>query len=69
MLEFMYILNYSNPGIYKIKLDEESCNKATDEILKEYGLNEDECSFMFSDKELELETIDKIDKVCTVENY
>ena len=60
MLEFMYILNYSNPGIYKIKLDKESCKKTPDEILKEYGLNEDECSWMFTDKELELETINKV---------
>lgn len=62
MLEFMYILNYSNPGIYKIKLDKESCNKTPDEILEEYGLNEDECSWMFVDRELELETINKIEQ-------
>lgn len=60
MLEFMYILNYSNPGIYKIKLDEESSKKTPDEILNEYGLNEDDCSWMFVDRELELETIDKV---------
>lgn len=61
MLEFMYILNYSNPGIYKIKLDEESSKKTPDEILEEYDLNEDDCSWMFVDRELELETINKVD--------
>lgn len=60
MLEFMYVLNYSNPGIYKIKLDEESSKKTPDEILNEYGLNEDDCSWMFVDRELDLETIDKV---------
>lgn len=60
MVEFMYILNYSNPGIYKIKLDEESYKKTPDEILKEHGLNEDECSWMFVERELKLETINKV---------
>lgn len=58
MKEFLYVLDYCQSGIYKIKLDEEDeRNDDTEQILYKYGLNIDNCSWMFSEKDLELEEI------------
>lgn len=58
MNEFLYVLDYCQSGIYKIKLDEEDeRNDDTERILYKYGLNIDNCSWMFSEKDLELEEI------------
>lgn len=54
---YMYILDYSYPGIYEIELTEEDENLTTNELLKKYGLKEDTCNYMFSENKLELETL------------
>lgn len=60
--EWLYILNYCNGKLYEIKLTPEEQEEELDmEIFfKEYGLNVDECSWMFSSERLNLETIDRI---------
>lgn len=61
MNKFIYILNYSafpKGAIYKIILDEKD-NEEDDiqRLFDKYGLNVDECSWMFSDDDLEIVTI------------
>lgn len=54
---YMYILDFSYPGIYEIELTEEDETLTTNELLKKYGLKEDTCNYMFSEYKLELETL------------
>ena len=54
---YMYILDFSYPGIYEIELTEEDETLTTDELLKKYDLKEDTCQYMFSENKLELETL------------
>ena len=54
---YMYILDFSYPGIYEIELTEEDETLTTNELLKKYDLKEDTCQYMFSENKLELETL------------
>lgn len=54
---YMYILDFSYPGIYEIELTEEDENLTSNEILKKYGLKENNCNYMFTENKLELETL------------
>ena len=62
MNKYLYVLDYSTPSICEIKLEEYHSQMTPDEILYEYGLNEDECHWMFTDKPLSLETLNKIEQ-------
>lgn len=57
MYEYLYILDYSTPGIYEIKLDEDSSKETTDELLDKYGFDQNYCSWMFTNIKLNLQTI------------
>lgn len=54
---YMYILDFSYPGIYELELTEEDETLTTDELLEKYGLKENNCQYMFSENKLELETL------------
>lgn len=54
---YMYILDFSYPGIYEIELTEEDENLTTNELLEKYSLKEDTCQYMFTENKLELETL------------
>lgn len=54
---YMYILDFSYPGIYEIELTEKDKTLTTDELLEKYLLKEDICQYMFSEYKLELETL------------
>lgn len=54
---YIYILDFSYPGIYEIELTEEDENLTSNEILKKYGLKENNCNYMFTENKLELETL------------
>lgn len=48
--EWLYVLDYRNGSLYEIKLtpEEQERDLDMDVFLKEYGLNMDECSWMFT---------------------
>ena len=54
---YMYILDFSYPGIYGIELTEEDETLTTNELLEKYSLKENTCQYMFSENKLELETL------------
>lgn len=62
--QYLYILNYESCELQVIKLtgeEEEVYNEDAESILRDRGLNPDECSWMFSDSELKIEEVEKID--------
>lgn len=54
---YLYVLEFSYPGIYEIELTEEDQTLTSDEILKKHGLKENTCEFMYSENKLELSQI------------
>ena len=66
--EWLYILDYRNGGVYEIKLtpEEQERELDMDVFLKEYGLNIDECAFMFTEHRIIM--IERIEKE-NPENY
>ena len=60
MYGYLYVLDYSTPSICEIKLEEYHRKMTPEEILSEYGFNDDECYWMFTDKQLSVQTINKL---------
>lgn len=60
MGKYLYIFDYCNWGIYKIDVPNTEEDINVEQLLAEYGLNEDNCSYMFSDNELCIEFIEKV---------
>lgn len=61
--QYLYILNYNTCQLQVIKLtgeEEEIYNEDAESILKDHGLNSDECSWMFSDVELDITDITQL---------
>lgn len=59
--QYLYVLDYNTCSIVVIKLtkeEEEIYNEDAESILKDHGLNPDECSWMFSNCELEIEELE-----------
>lgn len=54
---YLYVFEYSYPGLYEIELSEEDTNLTSEDILEKYGFNIDNCSFMHTEYKLELESI------------
>ena len=54
---YLYVLDFSYPGIYEIELTEEDKKLTSNEILKKHGLKEDNCHFMYTENKLELSTL------------
>ena len=55
--EWIYILDYANAELYSHRLTEEEQDLEIGDFFERYGLNEDECSWMFSDKCLTLNSL------------
>ena len=56
---YLYVLDFSYPGIYEIKLTKEDLILTSNEILEKYGLKETNCHFMYTKDKLELEILNK----------
>lgn len=59
--QYLYVLNYNTCSVQVIKLtgdEEEIYNEDAESILKNNGINPNECSWMFSDNELEIEELE-----------
>ena len=56
---YLYVLDFSYPGIYEIELTEEDQKLTSNEILEKYGLKETNCHFMYTKDKLELEILNK----------
>ena len=56
---YIYILDFSYPGIYEIKLTKEDLILTSNEILEKYDLKETNCHFMYTKDKLELEILNK----------
>ena len=54
---YLYVLEYSYPGLYEIELSEEDTELTSEDILEKHGFNIDNCSFMCTEYKLELKTI------------
>ena len=52
MYGYLYAFDYSTPSICEIELEEYHSKMTPDEILREYGLNDDECYWMFTNEPL-----------------
>uniref|UniRef100_A0AAU8MJK4 Uncharacterized protein n=1 Tax=Geladintestivirus 1 TaxID=3233133 RepID=A0AAU8MJK4_9CAUD len=47
-MEYLYVLDYSDSTVCEIVLTEEDQNARVETILKKYGLDIDNCAFMFT---------------------
>lgn len=56
---YIYILDFSQNGIYEIKYNDEEYDNLED-LFNQYGLNIDNCNYMISEVKLEIEQIEKI---------
>ena len=54
---YLYVLEFSYPAIYEIKLTEKDENLTSYQILEKHGLKEDDCHFMYTENKLELSII------------
>ena len=54
---YLYVLEYSYPGLYEIELSEEDTELTNEDILEKYGFDIDNCNFMHTEYKLELEPI------------
>lgn len=63
---YLYVLDYCQNKIFEIEYDDKEENDDIDRILKEYDLDIDTCSYMYSEEKLEIETIDKTNNVKSI---
>lgn len=56
---YLYVFDFSYPGIYEIELTEEDQTLTSYEILKKHDLEEDNCHFMYTENKLELLTLNQ----------
>ena len=54
---YLYILEYSYPGIYELELSKEDTERTSEDILEKYGFNIYTCSIMYTENKLELEIL------------
>lgn len=56
--EYCYVLDYNTGKVFKHCITKDEVDLTTEELLKKYGLNEDECSIMYASNNLELELLE-----------
>lgn len=60
-MSILYVMDYYNSRIVKIYVEdddwEDKYNKDVANLLDDYGMNEDECSYMWCDDDLEIDNI------------
>ena len=54
---YLYVLEYSYPGLYEIELSEEDAELTSEDILEKHGFDIDNCNFMYTEYKLELKPI------------
>lgn len=54
--EYVYIMDYSDCTINRINITNEEDDDVT-RILRKYGFNDDECSYMYANKEIDINII------------
>lgn len=54
-MEYLYVFDYSTHNIYQI--DVTGDERDSEEILNSYGLDLDDCYFMYSEKELTIQKL------------
>lgn len=61
--EWLYILSYSNSEIYELNVTNIESDDV-EEIIKTYGLNSDECAYMFTTSKIDsIKELTEEDKV------
>lgn len=61
--EWLYILSYSNSEIYELNVTNIESDDV-EEIIKPYGLNADECAYMFTTSKIDgIKELTEEDKV------
>lgn len=55
--QYCYILSFGLGKVFEHFITEDEVDFTTEELLKKHGLNEDECSIMYSTDKLNLETL------------
>ena len=65
-MEFLYVMDYNSGRVCKIPVVTKSCiDVDLDALLKHYGLNENECAYMWHSQSVEMETLDAyVDSNC-----
>lgn len=56
--KYCYILSYGLGKVFEHFITEDEVDLTTEELLKKHGLNEDECSVMYSNNKLNLENLE-----------
>ena len=60
MWKYLYVFDYCVCGIYQIKVPNTEEDIDVEQLLREHGINIDNCSYMFSNDELCIQFIDKV---------
>lgn len=62
-MEYLYVLDYNSGGVYRIDVPKTEDNPDMYYLLSKYGLKADECSWMWSDKVMDIEVLEE-EKPC-----
>ena len=60
MWKYLYVFDYCVCEIYKINVPNTEEDIDVEQLLREHGINIDHCSYMFSNDELCIQFIDKV---------
>lgn len=58
-MEYLYVLDYNSGGVYRIDVLRKEDNPDMGDLLSRYGLKADECSWMWSEKLMGIEVLEK----------
>lgn len=58
-INYLYVMDYCQDSIFEIELDGTE-DDDIERLLKEYGLNIDNCTYMYSKDKLDIQTIEKV---------
>ena len=58
-MEYLYVLDYNAGGVYRIDVLKTEDHPDMDDLLSRYGLNADECSWMWSEKVMDIEVLEE----------
>lgn len=58
-INYLYVMDYCQSSIFEIELDGTEDDNI-ERLLTEYGLNIDNCTYMYSKDKLDIQTIEKV---------
>lgn len=58
-MEYLYVLDYNSGGVYRIDVSSKDEEPDMYDLLSRYGLRADECSWMWSEKVMDIEVLEK----------